>query len=82
MDLEKQQENEETTLKNVDCSKPLDCNELDGTYCDVDVGRCLCKPDYPVTDTNHCYKGKVHSEPNDKVSQSLELIYCCSCDFS
>lgn len=63
---------EETALKNVDCSKPLDCNQLDGTYCDVDVGRCLCKPDYPVTDTNHCYKGMINDIREPLVANLLQ----------
>ena len=45
------------TLREVACDKPQDCRVMDGSYCDVDVGLCLCKPDYPVTDTHHCYKG-------------------------
>ena len=44
-------------LRTVPCGKPGDCNHVDGTYCDADVGLCLCKPDYPVTDSSHCYKG-------------------------
>ena len=44
-------------LKDFACRRPEDCSNIDGTYCDADLGFCLCKPDYPVTDTNHCYKG-------------------------
>ena len=40
------------------CADPSDCAGAQGTYCDVDAGRCACKPDYPVTDTRHCYKGR------------------------
>ena len=49
-------------LKTVPCGKPGDCNHVDGTYCDADVGLCLCKPDYPVTDSSHCYKGMSQSK--------------------
>ena len=45
-------------LKDIGCRRPEDCSDVDGTYCDADLGFCLCKPDYPVTDTNHCYKGR------------------------
>ena len=45
-------------LRTVSCGKPGDCNHVDGTYCDADAGLCLCKPDYPVTDSHHCYKGE------------------------
>ena len=54
---EKEEDPNRPQLKEVSCSKPQDCNSIDGTYCDVDLGLCLCKPDYPVTDSNHCYKG-------------------------
>jgi len=49
-------------LKDFACHRPDDCSDVDGTYCDADVGFCLCKPDYPVTDTNHCYKESKYDE--------------------
>jgi len=49
-------------LKDFACHRPDDCSKVDGTYCDADVGFCLCKPDYPVTDTNHCYKESKYDE--------------------
>ena len=44
-------------LKAIPCQAPKDCKNVDGAYCDVDQKLCLCKPDYPVTDTNQCFKG-------------------------
>ena len=52
-------------LKDIGCRRPEDCSDVDGTYCDADLGFCLCKPDYPVTDTNHCYKGRTIQCPLD-----------------
>jgi len=49
-------------LKDFACRRPEDCSNIDGTYCDADLGFCLCKPDYPVTDTNHCYKESKYDE--------------------
>jgi len=49
-------------LKDFACHRPDDCSDVDGTYCDADAGFCLCKPDYPVTDTNHCYKESKYDE--------------------
>ena len=46
-------------LARIPCSSPDDCKNIDGTYCDVDEQLCLCKPDYPVTDTKQCYKGNL-----------------------
>ena len=45
-------------LQAIPCSNPNDCKDIDGTYCDADIQMCLCKPDYPVTDTKQCYKGE------------------------
>lgn len=59
---EKEEDPNRPQLKEVSCSKPQDCNSIDGTYCDVDLGLCLCKPDYPVTDSNHCYKESRYDE--------------------
>lgn len=43
-------------IQAIPCSNPSDCKDIDGTYCDADIQMCLCKPDYPVTDTKQCYK--------------------------
>jgi hypothetical protein len=45
-------------LRRIPCHDPSDCgqNVLHGAYCDLDTMLCACKPDYPVTDTNNCYK--------------------------
>ena len=45
-------------IQAIPCSNPSDCKDIDGTYCDADIQMCLCKPDYPVTDTKKCYKGE------------------------
>ena len=49
--------NEGPKLRKIPCNSPLDCENVDGSYCDADLQVCLCKPDYPVTDTHQCYKG-------------------------
>jgi len=71
-------------LKDFACHRPDDCTEVDGTYCDADVGFCLCKPDYPVTDTNHCYKESKYDEfcHIDIQCQRRDKNTKCNRDFS
>ena len=62
-------------LKDFACRRPEDCSNIDGTYCDADLGFCLCKPDYPVTDTNHCYKGRDCTDRNFVVISSQQVLH-------
>lgn len=75
-------------LKTVPCGKPGDCNHVDGTYCDADVGLCLCKPDYPVTDSSHCYKESkyddfcqldIQCQKHDKNTKCNRDFNLCEC---
>ena len=47
-------------LRPMPCQDPSDCgqNVLQGAYCDLEYMACACKPDYPVTDSRSCYKGR------------------------
>ncbi len=47
-------------LRRIPCSSNADCSSAEGSQCDLLEGACDCKPDYPVTDTRRCYKGKDH----------------------
>lgn len=58
----------EPVLRSMSCGREGDCDIVEGSYCNLDTNLCTCKPDYPVTDTRHCYKGKlprldVHTSP-------------------
>jgi len=75
-------------LKDIGCRRPEDCSDVDGTYCDADLGFCLCKPDYPVTDTNHCYKESKYDEfcqldiqcqRRDKNTKCTRTYNLCEC---
>eukprot|EP00093_Oithona_nana_P013290 13290.XXX_944445_942219_1 [CDS] Oithona nana genome sequencing. len=75
-------------LRTVPCGKPGDCNHVDGTYCDADVGLCLCKPDYPVTDSSHCYKESkyddfcqldIQCQKHDKNTKCNRDFNLCEC---
>ena len=62
-------------IQAIPCSNPSDCKDIDGTYCDADIQMCLCKPDYPVTDTKQCYKGEKR-EWHLGISSSPKYIIC------
>jgi hypothetical protein len=45
-------------LTSLPCEEPDDCHSIESSYCDFEANLCRCKPDFPVTDSKHCYKGK------------------------
>ena len=59
-------------LTSLPCEEPNDCHSIESSYCDFEANLCRCKPDFPVTDSKHCYKGKHTGESLEKNLGNVE----------
>ena len=66
-------------LTSLPCEDPNDCKSIESSYCDIEANLCRCKPDYPVTDSKHCYKGKNTNQDRCKCCVFWPVTDDCAC---